>query len=266
MRGCVAVSNVPWMGWSRPRFFRRIEPRARRHAEAVLSVALPVGQPGPEDGAGVSRKRKRATGLASHVGMSAAVEDLLPLVASRPGQQSCPGHPGMAAHLLPPTTHHQLPVRAAWPRRLARLGGGSRAKQRHGPVARRPPAPRANRGGLLSLRDPDNRVVRATRARMLTTHHVPLTAHSPFPPPSPGWPRRLARLGGVSRKRQGRGSIARRAPVLRANRGGFLSLCDPAPQRIVPADRQGENVCERARMIDRKAARRLCSCVCFCLR
>jgi len=27
-------------------------------------------------------------------GMSAAVEDLLPLVASRPGQQSCPGHPG----------------------------------------------------------------------------------------------------------------------------------------------------------------------------
>jgi len=36
-----------------------------------------------------------------------------------------------------------------------------------------------NRRGLLSLRDPDNGVARATRACLLTSHHLPLTTHSP---------------------------------------------------------------------------------------
>jgi len=61
-----------------------------------------------------------------------------------------------------------------------------------------------------------------------TTHHS-LPGHSPVP----GWPRRLARLGGVSRKRQGRGPVATRAPVLRPNRLCPLVAARPG-QRSCP--------------------------------
>jgi len=60
-----------------------------------------------------------------------------------------------------------------------------RKRQRDGPVARRAPVPRPNRCLLLSLRDPDNRVVRATRACLLTSCHLRLNTHSPVHSPFP---------------------------------------------------------------------------------
>jgi len=87
-----------------------------RIAELFNSAILLRRQPQePEGGAFDRAPRSRAAAgeRRSHL--------FILLVASRSGQQSCPGHPSMPAHPSTLTTHQSLPLPAGRPRRLARL-------------------------------------------------------------------------------------------------------------------------------------------------